>query len=45
VQIHGKNYTVLVEVGAKGKINKGSATEEGREEEGGQRRYEYEVSM
>ncbi|KAJ7884575.1 hypothetical protein B0H14DRAFT_2564289 [Mycena olivaceomarginata] len=42
-RVHGKNYTVLVEVGAKGKVNKGSATEEGREEEeGGQRRYEYE---
>ncbi|KAJ7813728.1 hypothetical protein B0H14DRAFT_2604638 [Mycena olivaceomarginata] len=31
-RVHGhKNYTVLVEVGAKGKITKGSATEEGRE--------------
>jgi hypothetical protein len=36
---------VLVGVGAKGKINKGRTTEEGLEEEGGQRRYECEVSM
>jgi hypothetical protein len=40
-----KDYTVLVEVGAKGKTDKASAAEEGHEEEGGQRRYEQELSM
>lgn len=46
-RVHGhKNYTVLVEVGAKGKTDKASAAEEGQEEEeGGQTRYEHEVSM
>jgi hypothetical protein len=45
-RVHGhENYTALVEVGAKGKIDKASTAEEGHEEEGRQRRYEHEVSM